>query len=395
MSKGNYITGCTRRLREYGEGIVLSDQCISSIKDVVKSNTYTIIGMSQTGQKDRREMINVLGLNSHQAQMVNFLDVGQGIIRLGGRYPFPQLIKMPFVKPENLSDSELDDINAKDPRMKRLLSMVKPAAGLDVSVLPGIPSDTLPPGPDRGEGQPVGKIQDMPADMPNRSDAGAGISIPSHTSNEEPNKKVDKLHEKAMGILRDIDNRFDVASTVRASDFDLSASAAVRIFKYIEKEQFVDVVRLGLIPGRGGVSKFHILNPKGYDAISKKPLKKSGGTGPTHDFLARYLKKHLAQKGFSGLEMEKNIGGKRIDLVGTYMQQVVGIEICVSTAKTEFINVQKDMDKCDVLIITTPDQKTKARLDVELYKKVEPSAKLKTCVVSKLLADPDNIINNP
>ena len=32
--------------------------------------------MSQAGQKDRREMINVLGLNSTQAQIVQRLDVG-------------------------------------------------------------------------------------------------------------------------------------------------------------------------------------------------------------------------------------------------------------------------------------------------------------------------------
>ena len=114
MTKESFVVSCIRRLREYGEGMVLADQCISSIKDIVKSNAYTIIGMSQSGQKDRREMINVLGLNSNQAQMVNFLDVGMGIIRLGGRYPFPQLIKFPLVKPKNLSDSKLDKINAKD-----------------------------------------------------------------------------------------------------------------------------------------------------------------------------------------------------------------------------------------------------------------------------------------
>ena len=78
------------------KALYLPIKCISTIKDAVKNNTYTIIGMSQTGQKDRREMINVLGLNPEQASAVNFLDVGQGIIRLAGRYPFPQLIKFPI-----------------------------------------------------------------------------------------------------------------------------------------------------------------------------------------------------------------------------------------------------------------------------------------------------------
>ena len=60
--------------------------------------------------------------------------------------------------------------------------------------------------------------------------------------------------------------------------------------------------------------------------------------------------------------------------------------------KTEFINVQKDIDKCDFLIITAPDKKTKIKLDAELYKKVEPSKNLKTCVVHELINHPEKII---
>lgn len=337
--------------------MVLADQCISTIKEVVKSNTFTIIGMSQTGQKDKREMINVLGLNSNQAQMVNFLDVGQGIIRLAGRYPFPQLIKFPFVQPKNLSDGKIDEANAKDQRIKDLLSMVKPVNDLDRPLLE------------------------------------FSQSIPQYTFNKESESKTDQMFEKSKDMLLDIFNRFDVASTTRASDFGLSASASDKIFKDIEREQFVDVVRLNLAGGRGGTSKYYVLtSPKGYEAISKPPPKKSGGTGNMHYFLERYLKKHLPAKGFSDLEIEKNVEGKRIDLFGRYGELKIGIEICVSTIKTEFINAQKDMDKCDLIIITTPDKKTKTRLDSDLIKKIEPSKKLKTCVVYELLNHPEKII---
>ena len=67
MSKESYIISCIRRLREYGEGIVLADQSISSLKDVVKSNVYTIISLSQSSQKDRREVSAVMGLNPQQS----------------------------------------------------------------------------------------------------------------------------------------------------------------------------------------------------------------------------------------------------------------------------------------------------------------------------------------
>ena len=110
-------------------------------------------------------------------------------------------------------------------------------------------------------------------------------------------------------------------------------------------------------------------------------------------FLKDTLKKHLPEKGFSELEIEKNIGGKRIDLFGIYNGLKVGIEICVSTARTEFINIQKGIDKCDILIITTPDKKTKDKLSNELSKKIEITPNLKTCIVHELLNRPDKIIS--
>lgn len=352
----SFVVSCIRRLREYGEAVVLADQCLSTINDVVKSNTYTTIGMSQTGQKDRREMINVLGLNPNQAQMVNFLDVGQGIIRLGGRYPFPQLISFPFVKPKNLSDSKIDEINAKDQRVKDLLRDVKSADNMDHPVL------DLPQG------------------------------IRRYTTDTKPESHKNQKFEKSKDMLLDIFNRFDIASTARASDFGLSASAADKIFKYIEREQLVDVIRLNLTGGRGGTSKFYVLTSKGYDAIAKKQPKQSGGTGAMHFFLERYLKKYLPGKGFSELVIEKNIGGKRIDVFGIYETLKIGIEICCSTMRTEYLNFQKNRDYCDLVIITAPDKKIKAKLDSELYKKIEPSKKLKTCVVHELLNQPEKII---
>ncbi len=355
MSSESYSISCIRRLREYGEGIVLADQCISTIKEVVKNNTYIIIGMSQTGQKDRREMTNVLGLNADQASAVNFLDVGQGIIRLAGRYPFPQLIKFPFVKPENLSETKLDEINAKDKRVLDLLSNVNHATDSENNI--------------RETSQ----------------------NISEYTKDKEP--ESDREHDKSIDMLKDIFNRFDVSSTQRTRDFNISASSADKIFKYIEREQFVEVVKLNLSGTRGGISKYYDLTNKGYEAISKKAPKRSGGIGSVHFFLERYLKKYLPPKGFSELEIEKNIGGKRIDLYGKYDGLLVGIEICVSTVRTEHINVHKDINKCDILIITTPDKKTKDKLDSELSKRIGDEINLRTCVVHELLNYPGKIIN--
>lgn len=358
MSRESSVVGNIRRLREHGEAIVLADQCISSIKDVVKSNVYTTIGMSQIGQKDRREMISVLGLDATQAQAVNFLDVGQAIIRLGGRYPYPQLIVFPLVTPLNISETELDRLNETDPKVKDLLNDVRPA---------GNSSDSW-----------VEQIK----------------GIPAYTMEDSTEKKPDKMLEKSLGILLDIFNRFDVPSTQRAKDFGLSASAADKIFKYIEREQLADPIRLNVTGGRGKTAKYYEPTKKGHKPINRTPPKKPGGTGPTHFFIQRYLKKHLAAKGFSNLEIEKNIGGKCIDLFGIFRELKIGIEICCTTIKTEHINVRKNQGKCDILIIATPDKKTKVKLEKELYRKVKPHKTLKTCVVYELLNHPEKIIKN-
>ena len=92
------------------------------------------------------------------------------------------------------------------------------------------------------------------------------------------------------------------------------------------------------------------------------------------------------------MAIEKNIGGKRIDIFGIYEGLKVGVEICVSTIKTEYLNVHKDKEKCDFLIIVTPDKKTKDKLDRELYKEIEPDQNLTTCVVYELLNHPEKLI---
>ena len=195
-------------------------------------------------------------------------------------------------------------------------------------------------------------------------------------------------------MLTDIYFRPYIPSSQRASDLGLSAQASNKIFRYLEKNQLVDVIKLNMTGKRGGLSKFYKITKKGCDFINRPYPKQSGGTGPTHHFIQGYFKKYLPEKSFSSLETEKNIGGKRIDVFGIYENLKIGIEICISTIKTEVINIKKDWGKCDVLIIVTPDKKTRDKLQSELYKKVKPNEKLKICIAHELLNDPDKIIGS-
>ena len=224
MSRESFIISCIRRLREYGEGIVLADQSISSLKEVAKSNVYTILSLSQRSQKDRRETIGALGLNQQQGDVTNTLEPGEGIIRLAGRFPYPLLLKFPYIKPKNITDEEIDEINAKSEIVQNLLSNVKKR-----------------------------KLKDK------REDNKTGTT---------------KIYDNAKDMLLDIYNRFDVASTQRADNLSLSAETSNRIYKYIEKEQLVESIRLNLTGKRGGLSKYHVMTDKGAEIINKPPIKK-------------------------------------------------------------------------------------------------------------------------
>ncbi len=165
-----------------------------------------------------------------------------------------------------------------------------------------------------------------------------------------------------------------------------SAAISNRIYKYIEREQLAETISLNLTGKIGGLSKYHSLTEKGFELIGKSPIKKySGGIGPTHCFLQRYYKKYLPNIGFKKIVIEKNIGGKKIDLFGKYHERKIAIEICISTFQTEHINVLKDIDKCDFLFIVCTDKKSIQKLEKEIYKKIPGHEKIKICLAHQLL----------
>jgi len=253
------------------------------------------------------------------------------------------LLKFPYVKVKNISDKEIDKINEKDEVVQKLLGKIKKK-----------------------------KIKE------NRN---------------EKVLEITKKPEKIKDMLLDIYNRFDVASTQRSKDLGLSAEASNNIYKFIEKEQFAETIRLNLTGKRGGLSKYHSITNKGAKAINKPPLKKySGGTGAKHIFLQKFLKKHLPSKGFQEIYIEKELSGKRIDLFGKYNELKIAIEICITTIKTEYLNVQKDLGKCDLILIACPDKKTKDNLEKELYKKIPRNEKIRICPVHELLNKPEDLI---
>lgn len=218
---------------------------------------------------------------------------------------------------------------------------------------------------------------------------------PSYVFKKEEKLEKDEFLEKVKDVLSDIYSRFYVSKTQRANDLELNSEFANKIYKWIEKVQFVEEIAINLTGKRGGLSKYHSLTKKGANYIGKEPAKRyAGGVGPKHFFIQRYLKKHLPALGFSEIKVEKELSGKRIDLFCNYGELKVAIEICVSTIKTEHLNAIKDLDKCDVLLIACPDKKTQNKLEKEIYKNIPKNPKIKICVVHELLNKPKELIDS-
>ena len=183
---------------------------------------------------------------------------------------------------------------------------------------------------------------------------------------EKEKERDDKRQEDVKDALRSIYSDPFMSYELRRDYLKFSNPKANRIFELIESERYAEPVYLNL-SGRGGHTKFFWPTDKGCKLIEKPKLPEgSGGKSSTHIFLQRFLSRHLKNKGYKQIEIEKEFEGKKIDLFCVKDEKKIGIEICVSTQKTEHINIEKDKGKCDRLIIVCLDNNEKKKLVEQL-----------------------------
>ncbi len=186
------------------------------------------------------------------------------------------------------------------------------------------------------------------------------------TKEEEKKERGDKRIEDMKDVLRSVYSNPFISSELRRDYLKFSKDKANRIYELIESERYAGPVYLNL-KGRGGSSKFFWPTEKGCQLIEKPKLPEgSGGKGVTHIFLQGYLADYLKKKEYRQVEIEKNIEGKKIDLFCVKNDKKIGIEICISTHKTEFLNIIKDRDKCDRLVLICLDNNEKKKLIDEI-----------------------------
>ena len=105
-----------REIREYGIGLICSDQHISKLSEVVTGNSACIVAFQQLLPQDI-DMISRLMQIHEQRKNFSMLPVGTAIVQLAERHHNPFLINVPLlnIRKQNLSDDYVKE------RMKQLM----------------------------------------------------------------------------------------------------------------------------------------------------------------------------------------------------------------------------------------------------------------------------------
>jgi len=347
MDRESYLIGCVRRLRESGEGLVLADQSVSSLKDQVKSNVYTIICLSQSGVKDMREAASIIGLDHQAGGILNQLDVGMGIIKLSGRYPYPVVVKFPLVEPKYITEEELDEMNAEDETIRSLLKRVKPREVQKKRFVKVLQT---------GEEQraQIKKISD-------------------------PDNITDKMKEW-LAIVNIHQYRKSLVEINEAAGIPNSTGS--RLNDKAEQMKLIEMINFGN-------RKYPILLDKGYAALGVEPKNFYGkGAGRKHVLMQYLIAGHFQDY---HPVIEKEIMRKSVDVVIQYNGSVVAVEVAM-TSVNERQNIEKDIAaNVDGLIIACDTGKL--RQEVKQIISDFPGQKIMAITAAELLRkDPRQII---
>lgn len=347
MDRESYLIGCVRRLRESGEGLVLADQSVSSLNDQVKSNVYTIICLSQSGVKDMREAASIMGLDHQEAGILNKLNVGMGIIKLSGRYPYPVVVKFPLVEPKYFTEEELDKINAEDETIQSLLKTVKP--------------------------RKIQKQEFMKLLGPVEAPRTGITKLPVLDD------ITDKMKEW-LAIVNIHQYRKSLVEVNKAAG--IPNSTASRLNDKAEQMKLVEVINFGN-------RKYPILLDKGYEVLAVKPKSFYGkGAGRKHVLCQHIIAEHF--QNFNPV-IEKELMGKFVDVVIKYDGSVMAIEVAM-TSVNERQNIEKDIAiKVDGLIVACDTGRVRQEVDQIISD--FPGQRIKAITVAELLRkDPHQII---
>ena len=352
----NEVAQFTATIREFGEGLVVSDQMPAKLGDMIKGNVHTVICMSQSGAENIIEMSKALGLSKEQTESLRNLQsdkvgkVFEAVVRMSGRWTQPFVIQMMQLPPE-LLNKDVDSESVAEfmaPHLERLSS----------SIVPRTPYQEILTGIKKEEVREAAKQRE------------------EFIERTEEKKAVDE--NQLIQILTNIKEHPFIEQKSRIEMLGLTGSASTvnKLFKELVDRGFVVPHKIGL--GRGkGVRILYEMTDAGMKFARIKPFTIPGRSGFPHKFWQHTIKAFYEKQGLKA-DIEKRLGLKNVDVCVKDGKNLIAVEVELSPDHL-IDNIMKDLDSgCNQVVVCCPNKKMMANYrkrvnehDESLLEKIE------------------------
>lgn len=291
-----------REIRELGESLVIIDQHPSLISKPALGNTYTSIAMNLKSRSDVNSIGNSICLNRNQKAALTNLDIGEGIVKLQGRYTDPFPVKFPLVEIEKGSVSD---------------DMLKQEMSRFYAKWPGFRPDSS-------------KSEEFRTSSENYKVKSEG--------------KMPDLKDRDLKLLKSIAENPPASVSKCYRRAGLNSYQGNEAKKELKKNGLIEEEN---IAKKDGYVKVMDVSEKGYKVLREngfeigEPREMEGSI--THRYWKHRIADYYQKLGYETSVEEEIENGKYVDVVAERDMERIAIEISASESD-EAWNVRKDLD---------------------------------------------------
>jgi len=372
------IVSLVDEIRQFGIGLVVSDQEPSKILKSLKANTYTKIALQVREGSDINDMAVSMSLTDEQKSAIGALPKWTAIVKKGPIKPF--LCKMPLLEPEekDVSNAELD--NVMKPKIKKLHwqeltaqdldddvekynNIIENDDSLEFYIKRGLSTETTP-----------------------------GNSLEEKTDNlvkeaekveSEKSEKKEKLSDDLEKLLQSIIDTPFMAASERYKTNNINSARGSKLHRTLQEKGYVKPVKIKRGKGRKP-ALYYSANESAYKYFgSSLPKEVADSTRGhfQHQFWQNMVMLHLQLRRLNPYMeyYQKPKGsqkkGKRADVGCHINDELVAFEIGTSDARNEIENIKKDLgagfDKVVVICIEEIYENLLRRVKTELDEAIQ------------------------
>lgn len=325
----------TSQIRDFGEGLIVSDQMPTELGNSIKANVYSVICMSQSGGPNVFEMARALGLKKEQEEACRTLQsdkdakVFEAIVKLNGKWLNPFVIHVtPYEVKKDLSEQDV----------KKLMTPF--FTKMNEEVIPRTEYKGILEAKEKEKELFEAELRKQRQEQAEQRGAMEGVTLIEILMNIRKYPFIDQKERIAM------------------LDLGSSSSTTSKYFEELVARGFVHKVRIGLGKGRSTKVLYEITDEGAEFARMDKVYIPGKSTELEHKFWQHTIKEFYQNLDYKNVEIEKRYGIKSVDVGFEKDGKKVAVEIELST-KNLVKNIQRDLDAgCDLILIAVRSKRT-------------------------------------